>query len=80
MDQQDWLAGRFEENRSRLRAVAYRMLGSLSEADDAVQEAWLRLSASDAGGIDNLPGWLTTVVARICLDILRSRSSRSGWW
>lgn len=76
MDQQDWLAGRFEENRSRLRAVAYRMLGSLSEADDAVQEAWLRLSGSDAGGIDNLPGWLTTVVARICLDILRSRSSR----
>jgi len=76
MDQQDWLAGRFEENRSRLRAVAYRMLGSLSEADDAVQEAWLRLSGSDAGGIDNLPGWLTTVVARICLDTLRSRSSR----
>jgi RNA polymerase sigma-70 factor (ECF subfamily) len=76
MDQQDWLAGRFEENRSRLRAVSYRMLGSLSEADDAVQEAWLRLSGSDAGRIDNLPGWLTTVVARICLDILRSRSSR----
>src|SRR5215471_3620508 len=76
MDQQDWLAGRFEENRSRLRAVAYRMLGSLSEADDAVQEAWLRLSGSDTGSIDNLPGWLTTVVARICLDILRSRSSR----
>jgi RNA polymerase sigma factor (sigma-70 family) len=76
MDQQDWLAGRFEENRSRLRAVAYRMLGSLSEADDAVQEAWLRLSSSDAGGIDNLPGWLTTVIARICLDILRSRSAR----
>ena len=76
MDQQDWFAGRFEENRSRLRAVAYRMLGSLSEADDAVQEAWLRLSGSDAGSIDNLPGWLTTVVARICLDILRSRSSR----
>jgi RNA polymerase sigma-70 factor, ECF subfamily len=76
MDQQDWLTGRFEENRSRLRTVAYRMLGSLSEADDAVQEAWLRLSGSDAGGIDNLPGWLTTVVARICLDMLRQRSSR----
>ena len=73
---QDWLAGRFEENRSHLRAVAYRMLGSLNDADDAVQEAWLRLSRSDAGDIDNLSGWLTTVVARICLDILRTRSSR----
>jgi RNA polymerase sigma-70 factor (ECF subfamily) len=73
---QDWLADRFEENRSHLRAVAYRMLGSLSEADDAVQETWLRLSRSDAGGIDNLSGWLTTVVAHICLDILRTRSSR----
>src|SRR5438094_4392059 len=60
---QDWLAGRFEENRSHLRAVAYRMLGSLNDADDAVQEAWLRLSRSDAGDIDNLSGWLTTVVA-----------------
>jgi RNA polymerase sigma factor (sigma-70 family) len=76
MCEQDWLADRFEENRSRLRAVAYRMLGSLSEADDAVQEAWLRLSRSEAGGIDNLQGWLTTVVAHICLDILRTRSSR----
>ena len=76
MDEHKWLALRFEENRTHLRAVAYRMLGSLSEADDAVQEAWLRLSGSDAGGIDNLPGWLTTVVPRICLDILRSRSSR----
>ena len=76
MYEQDWLADRFEENRSRLRAVAYRMLGSLSETDDAVQEAWLRLSRSEAGGIDNLPGWLTTVVAHICLDILRTRSSR----
>ena len=75
MHEQNWLADRFEENRSRLRAVAYRMLGSLSEADDAVQEAWLRLSR-EAGGIDNLAGWLTTVVAHICLDILRSRSSR----
>lgn len=76
MHEQDWLAGRFEENRSRLRAVAYRMLGSLSEADDAVQEAWLRLSRSEADGVDNLPGWLTTVVSHICLDILRTRSSR----
>ena len=76
MNEQNWLADRFEENRSRLRSVAYRMLGSLSEADDAVQEAWLRLSRSEAGGIDNLAGWLTTVVAHICLDILRSRSSR----
>src|SRR5215475_11642715 len=76
MYEQDWLADRFEENRSRLRAVAYRMLGSLSEADDAVQESWLRLSRSEAGGIDNLPGWLTIVVAHICLDILRTRSSR----
>jgi RNA polymerase sigma-70 factor (ECF subfamily) len=76
MYEQDWLADRFEENRSHLRGVAYRMLGSLSEADDALQETWLRLSRSDAAGIDNLPGWLTTVVARICLDILRARSSR----
>jgi RNA polymerase sigma-70 factor (ECF subfamily) len=76
MYEQDWLADRFEENRSRLRAVAYRMLGSLSEAEDAVQETWLRLSRSEAGGIDNLPAWLTTVVAHICLDILRTRSAR----
>jgi RNA polymerase sigma-70 factor (ECF subfamily) len=76
MVEQDWLAKRFEENRSHLRAVAFRMLGSLSDADDAVQEAWLRLSRSNAGDIDNLSGWLTTVVARICLDILRTRSSR----
>ena len=67
------LAERFEEHRSRLRAVAYRMLGSLTEADDAVQDAWLRLSRSDADGIDNLGGWLTTVVARECLHVLRSR-------
>jgi RNA polymerase sigma-70 factor, ECF subfamily len=70
------LAERFEAHRTRLRAVAYRMLGSLSEADDAVQEAWLRLSRSEVGGIENLGGWLTTVVARICLNMLRSRSSR----
>jgi RNA polymerase sigma factor (sigma-70 family) len=73
---QDWLAQRFEENRNHLRAVAYRMLGSLSEADDAVQETWLRLSRSDAAAIENLSGWLTTVVGRVCLDILRSRKSR----
>jgi RNA polymerase sigma factor (sigma-70 family) len=71
-----WLAERFEENRTHLRAVAYRMLGSISEADDAVQEAWLRLSRSDTSEIENLGGWLTTVVGRVCLDLLRSRSSR----
>ena len=76
MDEQDWLADRFEQNRTRLRAVAYRMLGSLSEADDAVQEAWVRLSRSDADGIENLEGWLTTVVSRVCLNMLRSRGSR----
>jgi RNA polymerase sigma-70 factor, ECF subfamily len=76
MDERDWLAERFEEHRARLRAVAYRMLGSLSEADDAVQEAWLRLARSDADDIDNLGGWLTTVVARIALDTLRSRQRR----
>ncbi|MGC2283517.1 MAG: sigma-70 family RNA polymerase sigma factor [Candidatus Acidiferrales bacterium] len=69
----NWLAERFEENRSQLRAIAYRMLGSLSEADDAVQESWLRLSRTGADGIENLGGWLTTVVARVCLDMLRSR-------
>ena len=72
----DVLAHRFEENRGRLRAVAYRMLGSLSDADDAVQEAWLRLSRSGAHTIENLSGWLTTVVGRVCLDMLRSRTSR----
>jgi RNA polymerase sigma factor (sigma-70 family) len=76
MDEKKFLAERFEANRSHLRAVAYRMLGSRSEVDDAVQEAWLRLSRSDAGEIENLSGWLTTVVARVCLDILRSRKSR----
>ena len=76
MDEQDWLAERFEQKRTHLRAVAYRMLGSLSEADDAVQEAWLRLSRSGSSGVDNLGGWLTTVVARVCLDVLRSRKSR----
>ena len=76
MDEHDWLAEQFEESRSHLRAVAYRMLGSVSEADDAVQETWLRLSRSDTSGVENLGGWLTTVVARICLDHLRSRASR----
>ena len=76
MNERDYLAERFEEHRTHLRAVAYRMLGSLSEVDDAVQEAWLRLSRSDTTGIDNLGGWLTTVVARVCLDMLRSRKSR----
>ena len=71
-----WLAERFEERRTHLRAVAYRMLGSLTEADDAVQETWLRLSRGDVGGVDNLGGWLTTVVGRVCLDMLRSRNSR----
>jgi RNA polymerase sigma-70 factor, ECF subfamily len=76
MIENKWLVERFEENRAHLRAVAYRMLGSLSEADDAVQEAWLRLSGSDTSGIENLRGWLTTVIARLCLDSLRSRTSR----
>jgi RNA polymerase sigma-70 factor (ECF subfamily) len=76
MDEREWVAERFEEHRTRLRAVAYRMLGSLSEADDAVQEAWLRLSRSNTSEIENLGGWLTTVVARISLNMLRSRHSR----
>jgi RNA polymerase sigma factor (sigma-70 family) len=76
MHEREWLAERFEEHRTHLRAVAYRMLGSLSEADDAVQEAWLRLSRTDAGEVDNLGGWLTTVVARISLNMLRSRTVR----
>jgi RNA polymerase sigma-70 factor (ECF subfamily) len=76
MDDQEWLAQRFEEHRSRLRAVAYRMLGSLSEADDAVQDTWIRLSRIDADEVENLGGWLTTVVARVCLNMLRSRQSR----
>jgi RNA polymerase sigma factor (sigma-70 family) len=76
MDEHEWLAERFEEHRTHLRAVAYRMLGSLSEADDAVQESWLRLSRSDASDIENLGGWLTTVVARVCLNMLRSRETR----
>jgi RNA polymerase sigma factor (sigma-70 family) len=76
MDEREWLVGRFEEHRTYLRAVAYRMLGSVSEADDAVQETWLRLSRSDTSEVENLGGWLTTVLARVCLDMLRSRKSR----
>src|SRR3954469_14400061 len=77
MEERDWLAGRFEEHRTHLRAGAYRMLGSLGEADDAVQEAWLRLSRSDASEIDNLGAWLTTVVARVSLNMLRSRTTHA---
>ena len=76
MSDNDWLAGQFESHRGHLRGVAYRMLGSLSEADDAVQEAWLRLHRAGGGGIDNLGGWLTTTVARVCLDTLRARKIR----
>jgi RNA polymerase sigma factor (sigma-70 family) len=77
MDEGTWLVQQFEKNRGHLRGVAYRMLGSLTEADDAVQETWLRLSRSDAASIQNLSGWLTTVVARVCLDMLRSRTARA---
>src|SRR5205807_8806535 len=76
MDEHDWLAERFEAHRTHLRAVAYRMLGSLSEADDAVQESWLRLSRADRSDVENLGAWLTTVVARVCLNMLRSRRTR----
>src|SRR5215217_6161633 len=76
MNERDWLAARFEEHRPRLRAVAYRMLGSLGDADDAVQEAWLRLTRTDASEIENLGGWLTTVVARVSLNALRRRDVR----
>jgi RNA polymerase sigma factor (sigma-70 family) len=76
MDEREWLAERFEEHRAHLRAVAYRMLGSLSEADDAVQETWLRLNRTDASAVENLGGWLTTVVARVSLNVLRARSTR----
>lgn len=76
MEKQDWLVEQFEENRSHLRGVAYRMLGSLSEADDAVQEAWLRLNRSDTSSVNNLGGWLTTIVARVALDMLRSTRAR----
>jgi RNA polymerase sigma-70 factor (ECF subfamily) len=76
MDECDWLAERFQEHRPRLRAVAYRMLGSTSEADDAVQEAWIRLNHSNTGEIDNLQAWLVTVVGRVALNMLRSRKTR----
>jgi DNA-directed RNA polymerase specialized sigma24 family protein len=76
MDEGDWLAGRFEDHRTRLIAVASRMLGSPAEADDAVQEAWLRFSRSDTSDVENLGSWLTTVVSRVCLNILQARRSR----
>jgi RNA polymerase sigma-70 factor (ECF subfamily) len=76
MDERDWLADRFQADRPRLRAVAYRMLGSFSEADDAVQEAWLHVSRADTASVTNFGGWLTTLVARVCLDLLRSRTAR----
>jgi RNA polymerase sigma-70 factor (ECF subfamily) len=76
MDDSDWLADRFEEHRTHLRAVAYRMLGSFADADDALQDAWVRVSRASAGQVDNLGGWLTTIVARVCLNMLRSRNLR----
>jgi len=76
VDESTWLVQRFEEHRPRLRAVAYRMLGSASEADDAMQDAWLRLNRVDTSAVENLPAWLTTVVARVCLNMLRSREHR----
>src|SRR5580692_9756168 len=76
MTESDWIVEGFEKNRARLKMLGYRMLGSLSEADDAVQQSWLRLSRSDAGAIENLDAWLTTVVVRICLNALRSRNAR----
>src|ERR671920_985411 len=76
MDERDWLAQRFQEHRPRLRAVAYRMLGSTGEAEDAVQEAWVRLVSSKTGEIDNLEAWLVTVVGRVALNMLRSRKTR----
>jgi RNA polymerase sigma-70 factor (ECF subfamily) len=79
MDEEDRLARRFEASRPRLRAMAYRMLGSLSDADDSVQEAWICAARADASAVDNPEGWFTTIVARVCLDMLRSRKSRSHW-
>src|SRR5215469_11621370 len=76
MRDDDWLAGRFEGNRPRLCAMAYRMLGSAGDAEDAVQEAWIHVTGADADGVANLDGWFTTIVARVCLDMLRSRKSR----
>lgn len=77
MDERDWLARRFEEQRPRLKGVAYRMLGSLAEADDAVQETWLRLNRAGGDGVADLGAWLTTVVARVCLNVIRARNSRA---
>jgi RNA polymerase sigma factor (sigma-70 family) len=77
MDQRDWLVEHFEEHRPHLRAVAYRMLGSLAEADEAVQDAWLRVSRAGADGIENFRGWLTTIVARVCLNALQARKARA---
>src|SRR3954469_25221433 len=76
MDQQEWLAEQFEDHRPHLRAVAYRMLGSLSEADDAIQDSWLRVSRTDTSEVENLGAWLTTVVARVALNMLRARRTR----
>lgn len=76
MNQHEWLAGEFEARRGQLRAMAFRMLGSTAEADDALQDAWLRASRADAGGVENMGGWLTTIVSRTCLDMLRSRTSK----
>ncbi|MGH7732859.1 MAG: sigma-70 family RNA polymerase sigma factor, partial [Gemmatimonadales bacterium] len=76
MDENEWLAARFEAQRTQLRAVAYRMLGSLTEADDAVQDAWLRASRAGGRDVENLSGWLTTIVARVCLNVLRTRTRR----
>jgi DNA-directed RNA polymerase specialized sigma24 family protein len=76
MHETEWLAKHFEEHRGRLRAVAYRMLGSLTEADDAVQDTWLRVSGADTGDVENFAGWLTTILARVCLNMLRSRNVR----
>ena len=78
MHRHDWLAERFESNRAHLRTVAYRMLGSMSEADDAIQEAWLNISRTDTSGVHNLGGWLTTVVARVNLDMLRAQVAPRG--
>src|SRR2546423_3247902 len=75
-EENDWLAAQFEQHRPHMRKIAYRMLGSVSDSDDAVQEAWLRLSRVESAAIDNLGGWLTTVVGRVCLDMLRARNSR----
>jgi DNA-directed RNA polymerase specialized sigma24 family protein len=76
VDEREWLAERFEAHRGHLKAVAYRMLGSVTEAEDAVQDAWLRLARADTSGVENLGGWLTTIVARVCLNMLQSRKSR----